>query len=346
MKLAMHAIYLQFLLVLFLALVLHSFAAAEIVDWDKLLKEYVRAGERIANGEDRRDVLVDLEQAVRNNPSSSHQEHAKRLARDLSSSIAQAQKRTGKRATLDSAPELFLSETTFRTGVLHPSYPEKHLPRVLNETPRDPMVLLIRRGRGSIEKLIPELRNDSPTRQFSGAFSGRPSVPRVSGQALALIEYLSQCRFRKSGHNPSSPEEAAQQREELIRRIEEWWRENKDRSVVEGIRAQLPHAGLYEKSEMAENLLRAAGDKSPEDRKYAFEVLKQYSEYDWGYVAVRSARVLAKYGDFTSLAHYRERIRKALDTRGVYQDHGEDIVYFLLEFGGRDEWELVHEVAV
>src|SRR5262249_15059795 len=162
--------------------------------------------------------------------------------------------------------------------------------------------------------------------------SGIPEVPRVSDVAMNLIESVSQCKFSSGYSTPAylygmQPEA----RTKFIEHIERWWSENKEKSVIEGIRAQLPHGDYHTKITMAENLIRIAGDKDAQDREYGLGVLRELSGDPYSSAA---ADALARYGDFSPLQEYYERFSSWLQTRGRLWDGTLPGMFYMAEYGG------------
>jgi hypothetical protein len=333
--------------VVLMALGLSVSSQAEPIFPDGLFDAYLQAGASIAAGEDRGETVARLRQAIEKHPQSIHRELATRLANDLAESITRAEARIRAGRTLEEAPAEFLSETQLPLFLLWTS---ENGDRPLawwfmKGHPRDPAVLLLRQERKCIDQLLLQLDNDSPTRAFDmGVFSGIPHVPRVSDVALTLIETVSQCSFRQPGSPPPNKDAEKQQRPELIEHISKWWRENKEKSVAEGIRAQIPHGDGHSMLTMAKNLIRVTGDASPQDREHGLEVMRRIAR-GADYTGAPAAEELAKYGDLSPVEWYYDEFKRALGVPGREWGHTIWALWYLAKHGGRREWELIYEIA-
>jgi hypothetical protein len=327
-----------------------AFAAsvqAELVVEDGLLNEYKRTARSIAAGEKRGDTLARLQQQIEQHPQSPHLAIATRLTRDLAASIERATARMKAGESMDDAPARFLSESKLPLALL--AFPENWGPPLhefMTKNPRDPAVLLFKQGRESIDSLLPQLSDDAPTRAFDSDSPGDgiPEVPRVSDIALNLIEAISQCKFFSADRTPSYFHRTnAEARDRTIQHIALWWRANKDKSVAEGIRAQLPHAGFYDQIKMAQNLIRVAGESRPPDREHGLEVLRRLAR-SADYQGSHAANALAKYGDLSPVEWYYAELTKALPARREWT-FTIGALFYLAEHGGRKEWELLYAIA-
>jgi hypothetical protein len=336
--------------VLLAATVVCSPAHSEIIAWDDLLRAYVDAGDSITKGDDRRAVLERLETAIRENPNSGYRKTAERLAKDLAGSVDQLAKRQDSGIKLEDAPEEYLMDTKVALYLI--AYPANaaHLARILEQDPRDPVAKLIARGRSSIDRLIPKLSDDSPARLYSGPFTGPQSVttiPRVSDVALHLIEHLTGCKFHFNASTAIAFHQLSEEvRETRVARIKEWWRENKDKSVADGIRSQLPHAEFYEQVQMAKSLIRVADrEKNEADREFGIAFLREKLDGDIGYTAAHTARALAEFGDMSGIEYFYKQWKESLRVPGRYYSMESEVAWYLMDHGGRREWELVNEIA-
>lgn len=312
---------------------------AEIVFYDEVLEAYLEAGRNIAADGDRGASLVQLRQVIRKYPQSPNSNSARRLAEDLAESITRAEFRARSGRAIAEAPAEFLSETRLPSYLL---WTDKNgaqpLDRFMKWHPHDPAVLLLRQGRTCIDQLLPQLANNSPTRIESEGFSGTPAIPRVSGVALELIEAVSLCKF----HHPGMPQETP---DELIAHISKWWVENRNKSVAEGIRAQLPHGDSYSMLTMAQNLMRLAGETDPQNRAHGLEALRRIARAADDYGAP-AAHALAIYGDLSPLEWYYADLKSAVEAKGRLWDHRMGAIWYLAEHGRQKEWELLQAIAV
>jgi hypothetical protein len=320
---------------------------AEPTHPDGLYFAYVQACRDIAAGKKRADALPPLTRAMEMHEGSRFSDMARRLARDITSSIDQATTRAQSGRVLDDAPVEFLSETTIPPHLLRfPADWEQGLSKFLETTPRDPAALLLKEDRKCIGRLLPQLHNRAPTRSLLDHGDGDPpQILRVCDLALLLIEKVSACKFFfNASFRIQFHELNDEQQERVIGRIREWWRENKNKTIAGGIRAQLPNGDYYGQLTMAENLIRVAGVSSPADREHGFNVLRRLarSELSGGY----AARALEKYGDLSPVEWYYDELKSSLANRGRYYSQSIPALFYLAEHGGRKEWELLFSIAL
>jgi len=309
---------------------------SEIVFQDELFNELSAAGQSIAAGEDRGYAVARLRQAIQRHPQSPYVELALKLQNDLADSITRAEARTLTGKTMVEAPAEFLSETRMPLYLVLYEQNRAALNHYVQWHPRDPAVLLLAQGRNCIDQLLPHLDNDSPTRISDRFFTSIPEVPRVSAVALNLIETVSGCRFLHPGGSQSLTWA------ELIEHIKRWWRENKDKSEAEGIRAQIPYGDGYSMVTMAQNLIRIAGETSPHDREHGLQVIRKIAR-DPFYAG--AAESLASYGDLSPVQWYYDQFKGWMNSRGRLWDHAIHAMFYLADHGGRKEWELLCAIA-
>jgi hypothetical protein len=273
---------------------------------------------------------------------------AKELAQDLADSIEAAAKRQKAGRKLEEAPEEYLEESRLEIHLLAYYQNRRSLAIFADKNPRDPSILVINQGRGAIERLIPSLQNRAPIPNENSIFvDGEYSVDRVCDLALRLIEHLSLCKFHFNASSGTAfhklkPEE----RRQRIARIEEWWKENKNRTLIEGIRSQLPHVEFYEKVAMVKNLIRQADEeKSKPDREFGLESLREMLRGDIGHTAAHTAYALAEFGDFTAVEQFYSDFSKVKDLSRADFTHETECVFYLTKFGKRREWELLTKLA-
>lgn len=316
-----------------------AFVTAEPLPNDDLLTAMDQAGKDLALGKDRREIVDRLKQAIEQNSKSKFLGMAQGLRVDLSDSIQKAKTRSpGKNS---------LTETTLPLDYIWGSANwGKPLTRFVETHPDDPLSSILREDRRAIDSLLPLLRDRSPTRSYPGLrISGElPKVPRVCDMSLLTIEYFSKCRFHfnafdKRLFHELSPEE----RDETIAHLENWWRENKAKSVADGIRAQLPYAEFYEKLEMADNLARLGGETPDNpDRADGINVLRTLARENWGPKAARAADLLARLGDLSPVDDFYARWQESIHDPAIYSSH---IAFYLLDHGTRREWEFLYALA-
>jgi hypothetical protein len=311
---------------------------------DGLSKAYEQAGRDLASGKDRKLVLDALRDAVRLHPKSSYLPEATRLLMDLNYSVENP-------AKADDSPERRIAETKVPYYLLGYSDNWDEARRSYRDArSTDPVARLLTADRTVIERLIPMLKDDSPTRAFQENAldrGGLPSIPRVSDFALALIEYHSLCRFHDNSSSGTPfhtvPDD---ERTRVIQRIALWWKENRNESVAAGIRDQIPFADYHAKVWMARTLIRL-GEKAKNraDRDHGLDVLRQMVRDGAGsHPSVYAASALAEYGDLSPRDFFFDLWKSTLGQPGIIRDPG--IAFYLAEHGGRREWELLYAVAV
>lgn len=312
-------------------------AQGEYIPWDDALKAVDRAGKELSQGNERKEILERLNKAIDDNPQSGYLEQAKRLSADLSVSL----KRPVTKAALP------LMETTMPSHLVALSGNWDHaLQKLIKEHPRDPLAVILSRDREVIELLITQLHDTSPTRGYydTGVTGDIPRVPRVCDMALLAIEFHSQCRFHFNVSSGKPFHELPKEnRAETIRHIEKWWKENKEKPLAAGIRSQIPHADFNAKVWMAKNLANLEVKEKNPDREYAIEVLRTLVEENWGHTAAYAANALAELGDFTPLDVFYTRWKKSLAQPG--RNYDSHVVWYLTDYGGRREWELLYQLA-
>jgi hypothetical protein len=321
-----------------------SLPAAPPPPADELSKAYLQAGRDVAEGKDRQAVLDTLTDAIRAHPKSSWRRYAEPLATDLKWSLEHPPKADGR-----PAPRLRVSRI-YLWVVRYDHNWDGRLKSWLAEAGDDPAAQLLKADRAVIGDLIPILRDRSPTRSFTdhGVFAtfsveNVPVVPRACDVALAIIEYHSQCRFFNDPSNPRQFHELSDDaREKCARRVEEWWKDSRGKSVTAGIRAQLPHGTFYEQVWMAKRLVRLGVGQPTDDKEFGSEFLRKMLREKDGHLASHVAGQLAELGDYTARDLFSNRLQQALTGTGPggYAD-----LMFLMSHGGRREWELLTQAA-
>ncbi len=325
---------------------LASICRADLFPWDELLKQFDHAGQSLALGEERQEILDRLNRAIEKNAESSYRDLARRLSRDLSESIRKASELPKPEQSLVKNPEKYLMETTIPLYLIafRGNYPS--LRNFIRQNPRDPACLILSKDRTMIERLLPLLSDPSPTRSYNSGkgFGQFPKVARTCDVAMLMIEFFSQCRFHV--HTSSGElfrDLPADDRRNMAQHIEKWWRENKDKSIATGIRSQLPHANLCSKVLMAKTLASFEGKQNAEDKEYGLQLLRNVVRENEGDFAVLAANALASFGDFTPIDVFYSRGQACLSKPGKVYDSC--VVVYLTHYGKRREWELLTELA-
>lgn len=317
----------------------YGIVTAEPRPQDRLLDAMDQASQELSSGEDRQKILDRLKRAIGENSESKFLGKAKTLSVDLTDSIQTAAKAPeGKPLLMDTTLPIYLVTNTVNW---------KQIPKYLEGHPDDPWCSIVRQDRRAVETLLPLLRDRSPTRssiEVQLGLGGLPKVPRVCDLALLTIERISQCRFHFNAFTQAMFHELSPEaRDKTIARLETWWRDNRDKSLADGIRDQLPHAEFYETLEMANNLARLKdGAEENPDRDDAMDVMRRLARENWGSKAVRAADSLARLGDLSTVDEFYTRWPKQVRDPDTESTH---IVRFLLAYGGRREWEFFHTLA-
>lgn len=313
-------------------------AYGEIRLIDELFTALEFAGRNLATGQERQQVLDQLQAALKKQPASEYHAFAHQLANDLHRSIHQAP---------SSLPDVSkpMMDTTIPTMMVYRGN-ERSWAKYISQNPTDPTAHLLGADRNIIDKLIPMLSDLSPTRSFEGAIKNGdlPEVPRVCDYALLAIQLHSRCRFHfnESTATPFHGLPVAD-RTKVIQRISEWWLENRNRSVADGIRAQLPHGGYYAKIWMAEQLARLDEGDRAANRVDAIDVLKTLVAENNGYSRVSAAEALARLGDLSPMKQFRQRCVDALEKPGYIMESA--MVFYMTDHGARQDWELLNRLA-
>jgi len=278
-------------------------------------------------------VLEALKKAIAAHPESHYLRYARPLAADLDWSVANPPKKDAGQAGR-------LGETRLHFSADWPPRPAE-----LEKAGDDPAARLLKMDRAVIGELIPALRDRTPTRAgFPQAWvSGVGTLPRTCDVALEVIEYHSRCRFAgTNGRGVWFHQFPEADREKAVRRVEEWWKENKDKSVAAGIRDQIGHADWYpDKVWMAKNLIRIGESQKTDDKEYGLKVLRNMvRQYGRNHVAVYVANVLAEFGDTSAVDVFYDELR--LHGGGEFNCV---IAPYLCTHGGRREWEYLHFIS-
>jgi hypothetical protein len=168
----------------------------------------------------------------------------------------------------------------------------------------------------------------------------------VGDVALAIIEYHSLCRFHEDvSFGTVLHQLPRDSREEIIARVEEWWKENKDKPVTAGIRAQIPHAESYAaKVWMSKNLIRLDQNPTSGDKEFGLNVLRDMVKQNRrNVVGAHAANALAEFGDTSVLDFFYEEWKPWLYRHALILDTS--IAIYLRDHGNRREWELLHAIA-
>jgi len=333
----------------FIAVVVLTLAFPYVTAWaedppppDELLSAYYTAVGELCAGKDRQPIANRLKPFVAKNRASSNYTLVNEFLADLTESAKGALKVGGE-------PEKCLADTGIEWCVLTIAENwDVPLKAQLKRDPKDPANQLIAMDRTAIGRLLPLLNNRFPTRVNSGKQSdGWPfHQPRVGDVALAIIEYHSLCRF----HHDMTFGKVLHQlprdsREEIIARVEEWWKENKDKPVTAGIRAQIPHAESYAaKVWMSKNLIRLDQNPTSGDKEYGLNVLRDMVKQNRrNVVGAHAANALAEFGETSVLDFFYEEWKTWLYRHPLILDTS--IAIYLRDHGNRREWELLHAIA-
>lgn len=306
--------------------------------YDKLSAAVDKAGTELAGGQERQLVLDHLQIVLQKYPASTYHDFAQQLANDLDRSIHQAP------STLPDVSKPMM-DTTIPTMMVYREN-ERSWAKCISQNPTDPTAHLLGADRNIIDKLIPMLSDLSPTRSFENEIvaGDLPEVPRVCDYALLAIQLHSRCRFHFN-ESTATPFHALPiaDRTKVIQRISKWWLENRNRSVADGIRAQLPQGGYYAKIWMAEQLAGLDEGDRAANRADAIDVLKTLAAENNGYSGVPAAEALARLGDLSPMKLFRQRCVDALEKPGHIMESA--MVFYMTDHGTRQDWELLNRLA-
>jgi hypothetical protein len=312
---------------------------------DALDSEMIAVGRKLYKGQKKEEILSSLQAAIQKNPRSTRVPLAKELARDLADSIEAAAKRQQAGRKLEDAPEEFLEESKLEPHLLAYYQNRRSLADFAGKNPRDPSILVIKQGRGAIERLIPALHYRAPIPAENNIIvDGEYSTDRVCDLAMRLIEHLSLCKFHFNASTGTAFHALKPEvRHHRIARIEEWWKENKNRTVIEGIRSQLLHEESHEIREMLKNLIRQANlENSKVDQEFGLERMRAHLLHD---NHAYFANDLTEFGDFSAVDVFYKVLNDSLNVRGRYWQMDTGRVFYLTKYGKRREWELLLKIA-
>jgi hypothetical protein len=310
---------------------------------DTLLTAYHAAVADLCAGKDRRQIADRLKPVVEANAASVNHKFVSEFLADLTESAKHPPKP-------DAEPEKRLADTRITFSVL--KYAENWggpLKQSLEKDPNDPACRLLAADRAVIGRLLPLLKDRSPTRadELFGIEGRLYPQPRVCDVALSIIEYHGRCRFHHDTiYGTVLHQLPADRRETAIWRVEEWWKENKDKSVAAGVRSQLPYAGSYpEKVWMAKSLARLGEGQQTGDREFGLNVLRDMVKQNRrSHVGAYAAGALAEFGDTSAVDVFYDEWKLWLGRPGLM--HDSHIAFYLCAHGKRREWELLHAISL
>ena len=300
------------------------------------------AAVELHTGAPRKLTIKNLQNALKEKANQQHRQQIENLIRDLRLAQQRSDSLPFGRDYYKN-PDRYLIESRLGLGVYQ--YNNKPPARSRNG-PDDPCVMLVNRGRNVIPLLIPLLNDQAVTRSsFTlGSTKSKPRMRRVCDLAIVLIEHLTLCDFQPNNDGQLLHQRPEGARKYVKTRISNWWKENKDGSVAEGIKSQLRFADFHGRIRMAGNLIRLARDGAapPSDEPFGLEYLRDMRD-EAGYLKASVNRALEKWGDKTWMRDSRQLLEKEMVTPGRILDRG--TVKLLAEHGGRDEWEFLQRLS-
>jgi hypothetical protein len=308
---------------------------------DELLIAYFTAVSDLRAGKGRQQIADRLKPVVTKNGASSNFTLVSEFLADLTESAKSAVKAEDEpeKRLADSGIEWFVVTIAENWDV--------PLKAQLKRDPKDPACQLIAMDRTVIGLLVPLLNNRFPTRVSSGSDHGWPfHQPRVGDVALSIIEYHSLCRFHHDmTFGKVLHQLPADSREEIISRVDQWWKENKNKPVTAGIRAEIPHAESYPaKVWMAKNLIRLDNNSASGDKEFGLNVLRgMVKQNPRNHLGAYAAEALAEFGDTSALDVFYEEWQTWLGRHALILEIS--IAIYLRDHGNRREWELLHAIA-
>lgn len=335
-----HAMFVRFTAVSVIVVASAAVLRATDPPEDGLSMAYYTACQDVRAGKDLKSVREALWRAIITHPDSYCLRHARQLDEDLAEAI-----RHPPRADAPPAKRLALTRFVF-TGRVSLDKPKAIPDEWRTRYADDPVVLLLRRDRSVIGELAPALGDRSPTRSEIGAIASGEidAIPRVCDVALALVEAHSGCRFWPRDEHLLFHQTPADVQKQCAERVEEWWREYKDKPPADGIRSQLPFAASYHDTiAMAQNLMTTAGPNS-KGREYGAKLLLDMSRRHHNHVlATEAAAALIQAGDRSALDLFYEERQAHLGRPGLPLHPY--VTRYQCQYGGRREWELLYQLA-
>ncbi len=336
----------------FLALLLNLMlcglvSSGEPVHWDDLMKAVNESGRSLTTGKNRQQIFDILGQEIQKHPTSSYLEYATQLHGDLALSLKKEQIIREEQRREGGVLKEGLMESTLHLELIIYRSNGRPLQEFRSQHPRDPMIMVLDADRSVIDTLVPMLSDSSPTRSYPYGpdYFDVPSIPRVCDLTIHAIEFHSLCRFHFNSSSGTLFHELPPEKQtEMIRHIEQWWSENKGKSLATGIRSQFPHGDFYAQVWMAENLAKMEGEEAKPDREYGLELLRGLVRTHWGHLQAHAARSLAQFNDFSSLEVISTQWSKSLEKPGS-QIYDSAVVFYLTEYGARRGWELLYKIA-
>jgi hypothetical protein len=292
-------------------------------------------------GKDRGEIAERLRTVVEKNRESPYYSVASQFLTDLRDSIGDPPGR-------DATPDERLLDTQIRPWDIQRSenWPggEKHFRKA---DPNDPAYQLLIRDRKVIDKLIPLLKCRAPTRAESPRFrsnDGNYPQPRTCDVALAIIEYHACSRFFDDPYTGAYFHQLlADRSDQVVRRVRDWWAENKDRPVPAGIRAQLAHA-VTDSARVwtARALVKVGEGLKTDDREFGLKRLREMVDRKrWSVTSGLAATALGEFGDTYALDLYHDELKSG---RGSSYDRA-GLAMYLCQYGRRRDWELLTAIA-
>jgi hypothetical protein len=304
---------------------------------DEVSTAYDAALKGFLEGEDRQQSIARLNTVIEKGLDSPYYALAQEFLTDLSNS---------KAAPEDGPPAARLAQTQVEYSQLDMAENwESVLQAARKRDSKDPALQLLAEDRSVIESLLPLLSDRSITHARRGQLvSGfPPPQPRVCDVALAIIEIHAQCRFfHDCYHGTTFHQLPADDRKEVIEHVTRWWKDNKDKSLLAGMRAQLPHVDQYpNKIWMAKTLVRLSHEQKTDDAEYGLSVLRtMVRDARRSFVGAYAADALAELGDTSAVDVFYEEWKS--EPKIMHDSH---IAFYLCRHGQRREWELLREIC-
>ena len=321
-------------------------AGAEAWLPDAVSKAIAQAGVDLARGEARSVALARLRTSLSSAGESPYSAQGKSLADDLEASIQTEKSRDASAADPAVAPERFLMDSRWWPDMWSPEMGSRnHWAEQFRGIPNDPAASILRGERAVIDRLVPFLKDRSPTRGFADSGADEfPEVPRVCDLAASLIHFHGRVWFFGSSGTSLHARDPAL-RADVIAQVRAWWSEARDRSVADGIRLLLPKAAFYEKASMAENLIGLGREtKDIALKREGLQVLREmFEENQSPDAAAYLANVLQRHGGVGVVDVLYRRWLEMRSKPGYMFQGG--IASFLARHGGRREWELLTDLA-
>ncbi len=317
---------------------------AELLPMDALSREWGASQQALSQGQDRLAIASQLGSVAEKNPDSWWHDRSVAVADAMAGQAEKLQGLHKSGLTAESAPWLWLGDSYMPHFVLQLPENKASLDTFLKQHPDDPASKIIAQGREMIPLLIPLLNDMGPARSSSRLYPDMTTeYPRVCDLALALIEYFSGCSFCETTFSQGAFGNLDESvRLNALNEAQEWWQTSGHLPFLEGVQACMPQGGVHGKIKMGRLLLQSA---DPQSHAVAQRELHQLADSANPVFAAYVGKVLEPFGDTYCRTVINGRLRQAFAKGPARLVVGPEVIFFLVENGGREEWELLTQCA-